>query len=248
MKENVIKKIRQFGNVGYIATIFARIFLVMGIVACVASMGILALLPKELLYMDMSGKVKLTVDTEAAKHMTPISWFKVVKVGDLEYALEDLEDWLQEENVDTRIHVNGASYAIDSVTADEGKLVVDASANGIRFGIHSLVWLPLIGIVGIIFALVVVTFAGGLCKAFRDCDSPFSDNVITKMQNFAYSMIPLAFFRAVNYSLMYGMVTGTFQFQTGIDITPIFAMLVIFAVAYIFKYGAMLQKESDETL
>ncbi len=43
-------------------------------------------------------------------------------------------------------------------------------------------------------------------------------------------------------------MNGVVNFQISIDIAMLIVVLVILALAYIFKYGAVLQRESDETL
>ena len=67
-------------------------------------------------------------------------------------------------------------------------------------------------------------------------------------QNLAYSLIPWAFFTTVSDGMVTGMMTGKTQFNVGVDLGMVLVIVIIFALTYIFKYGAVLQQESDETL
>jgi hypothetical protein len=49
-------------------------------------------------------------------------------------------------------------------------------------------------------------------------------------------------------NLMLTFMSGAPKVTLSINLAVIFTVLVIFALAYIFKYGAVLQQESDETL
>jgi len=43
-------------------------------------------------------------------------------------------------------------------------------------------------------------------------------------------------------------MSGSSKVSLSINIAVVFTIVVIFALTYIFKYGAVLQQESDETL
>ena len=96
--------------------------------------------------------------------------------------------------------------------------------------------------------LVTLYFVGALCKAFRYCESPFEETVTKKMQNLAFSLIPWAFFSSITEMVAQGSFTGKMELSVGIDLNMVLIIVLIFALVYIFKYGAVLQRESDETL
>jgi hypothetical protein len=86
-----------------------------------------------------------------------------------------------------------------------------------------------------------------LCKAFAKCNSPFDEEVIKKMRLFAISLIPWSVFSMLgNYMIAY--MSGSPKVNLSINIAVVFTIVVIFALTYIFRYGAVLQQESDETL
>ena len=98
-------------------------------------------------------------------------------------------------------------------------------------------------------ALVTLFFVGALCKAFRYCESPFEENVIKKMQNLAISLIPWTIISSIAESFVTNLLNvGRFEFGIGVDFNVVLVIALIFVLVYIFKYGAVLQRESDETL
>ena len=95
--------------------------------------------------------------------------------------------------------------------------------------------------------IVVLVFIEKLCKSFQKCESPFEDEVLLNLKNFSISMIPWAIVSTLGGEIATLMTDGDVVFG-GIDLTYVFIALVIIGLTFIFKYGAMLQKESDETL
>ncbi|MDE6087635.1 MAG: hypothetical protein K2G25_04550, partial [Oscillospiraceae bacterium] len=65
------------------------------------------------------------------------------------------------------------------------------------------------------------------------CETPFEENVLKTMKNFGFALIPT------------GLVCLS---DGGISLTAIVLIIAIIIFTYIFKYGAELQKESDETV
>lgn len=61
-------------------------------------------------------------------------------------------------------------------------------------------------------------------------------------------MIPMAFVSSITNSVIQSISSNRIYLNWNVDLTVVIAILLVFAMAYIFKYGAMLQQESDETL
>ena len=112
--------------------------------------------------------------------------------------------------------------------------------------------LPMVFLAGasnVIMTLVTLFFVGFLCKAFRYCESPFEENVIKKMQNLAISLIPWTIISSIADNFITNLINvGNFELGISIDIKVVLVIILIFVLVYIFKYGAVLQRESDETL
>ena len=112
-------------------------------------------------------------------------------------------------------------------------------------------------------SVVVYVFLLLAAEAFRRCDSPFEDHVIRRMKVFAWVMLANALFGLV-MSLaeeigiriilpgISGYYTSSGILETVLRLAtpsfPLVASLVILFLVRIFRHGAELQKESDETL
>lgn len=101
-------------------------------------------------------------------------------------------------------------------------------------------------LLGLLFILVPVFFAVALCRELENCESPFSPPLIQRLRTFAFSIIPLIF--TGNLLKISPAVLARRETQLGIEVVPLLLVVVILALSQIFKYGAILQRESDETL
>ena len=99
--------------------------------------------------------------------------------------------------------------------------------------------------------LVIFIFLLRLADAFRVCESPFEDGVIKRMMTFAWVLLGGAVLMGVSFS---GSINGMGVFSKigglsySVRFAPVVIALVVLFLASIFRYGAQLQKESDETL
>ena len=138
------------------------------------------------------------------------------------------------------IHPFGTDLSVsfkEGEKTDEGTVYnMDAEAKNIEYGdIKPLAVLGLfVMAVFCTLVLIALIFGQKLAKALSVCDSPFEENVIKAMMNFGKALIPMAVF----FVLLYGL--------SGVGTA--LAVLVVILFIQIFKYGAKLQQESDETV
>ncbi|MBR2283567.1 MAG: hypothetical protein IJ874_03985 [Ruminococcus sp.] len=84
-----------------------------------------------------------------------------------------------------------------------------------------------------ICAAVAAGFGVALSKVIEKCETPFSEDVIKKLKNFGWSLIPLAVFG--------GVADGSLLMMAVL-------VLAFIILINVFSYGVQLQQESDETL
>lgn len=235
MKEQAIKRINKMGKVGVIILTIIKAFLIIGIVATLIGTITCALLPKDLMTMKFSGDATVTINMEAAEKMTG----KVIDEKDLKGELIKSGD----------LSVDGKEYAMNEMSLDGKNLVIDADAESPRMiGLGNLTFVCACGLVLLATSLMTMIFAGSLCKAFRDCQSPFEENVIKRMQYLAYSLIPWVALNSIALGVISYAIGRTDGIALDLNISTVLVVLVVFALVYVFKYGALLQQESDETL
>ena len=147
------------------------------------------------------------------------------------------------------IEIGNQKYSTNTdVTVNDSSLQVTATSKPLKITFLDIAGVFLIGIVSLTMTLITLFFIGSLCKAFRDCASPFEESVIKKMQSFAFSLIPWAVISTVTNGIAEGLFSNKFSLNFTIDLGVVLLVLIVLVLVYIFKYGAILQQESDETL
>ena len=72
--------------------------------------------------------------------------------------------------------------------------------------------------------------------------------MIRKMQQLAWALVCLPFASSIAESISESILLSSLRIGLHIDLMEVIVILAVFALTYIFKYGAVLQRESDETL
>ncbi len=90
-------------------------------------------------------------------------------------------------------------------------------------------------------AYIVFFFAEKLCKYFKECQTPFSQEISIGLVRLAWSLIPVCVAGSTINSCVESIVTGQLDIDISIDLTTILLILRVFMLSYIFKYGAALQ-------
>lgn len=132
-----------------------------------------------------------------------------------------------------------AEYENEKTSTDDGDVTIYDTTGSFTLSdarVLKILLAVLFGAIELICITFIIAlfFGARLAKALEKCESPFEDNVLRAMKAFGFSLIPWAFF---NFSS--GNASG---------LAVVIIVLVVMLFAYIFNYGAQLQKESDETL
>lgn len=227
MKNANVQKINTMGKVCRIILTVFRVFVIIGIVGCLvgAILGGIAAgtMPDDAVKVDISVNGTVTIDGEK------IPSFVSDEINDLEE--------LEGTNVNFGFGNFKIKLLVDKLT--EGSVnnyTIDGNAyitNGTTMVI-GVVGVCVIAAIACGIMLVVIIFGGKLAKALETCDSPFEEKVIKAMKGFAFSLIPV------------GVVTLAVDGALGL--TTIFIVAAIILFAFVFKYGAELQQQADDTV
>lgn len=237
MKQDAILKINRMGRIGTVVTTIAKIFIIMGLVIVFALTIAAAFIPKDFL--------RVRADSKMAVNISLLSIGKSFTDEELEECRTETEKILEEEDAAS----GGSEYSINAINADHDNISIDLTGEYANFDLHGLVWVMLFLLLYLTMTLVTLFFVGFLCKAFQTCESPFEENVIKRIKMLACSLIPWTILSTVNDAVTSSFFTDSFHTDgIGIDGKMLMTVLIIFALAYIFQYGAILQQESDETL
>lgn len=241
MKEQAIKKINTMGKIGHIISIITKIALIAGLVGIIIGGIALALLPDDFITAKFKGNANVNINLEDAK-------FGLIDFGTdfSDKEKEEIEKALLGEEVD--IEIENMDFIISNANVDDSSINFDANTNEIIFKFHDLLGILAMAAVAVISTYVLIIFIDKLCIAIQNCASPFDETVIKKLENFAFVILGWSLANSLINSVITSILTHSVQIMVGIDFVTLALVLIILALSFVFKYGALLQQESDETL
>lgn len=224
MKNANVKKINTVGKVSRIVLTVFRVFAIIGIVGCIVGAvlgGIAAAyVPKDAVKADISVNGSVVIDGEKIPSFFSKGLIDLEET-DVKFGFGNFNIKMLVDEI-KEDNVNG--YTIDgNASLDNGTMLM-----------LGIVGVCVVGAIGSGIMLVVIIFGGKLAKALETCDSPFEDKVLRAMKGFAFSLIPVG--------VIVLFVDGA------IGLTTAFVVAAIILFTFVFKYGAELQQESDETV
>ncbi len=220
MKSETIKKINTFGKVGYIICKIGKIAMMIATIACLVGAILMCFVPKEAV------KIELTTQNTAVVYF------------DSKY---DLSRFFDLEIDDGILEIGENTYA---VVGDEDAPATVTST----LYVSNLKWVLFASVLGCFTVLVAFYFAEKLCKAFKDCETPFTEEVSGGLMKFAYSLIGVGVIGMLGESVIDSFLANKFLIGIDLDLVTVLLVLCVFMLSFIFKHGTALQAESDETL
>ena len=236
METKMDKRINGIAKAGRIISTIIAVFMIIGAVVTAIGIGITSTVPKDSLSVEITGTADVTAKGKVLESIAGAVLDSSeggdgkIFIGDTNFAVADVEDTVP-ENVSVSKTDKGISLSVEKQKLDitVGKIL------------QALV-LTLVNAICIIIVLFMIR---ALMKSIENCETPFCDEVIKKMKNFGFSLIPLAVFGGTLDGAWNSMLSDV---SVRIDFKVVFCILVVFMLVMIFSYGAQLQKESDETL
>jgi len=217
-KNKNIKNINRIGKIMKILLRICQVFTVIAFVAVAGLMILLAAVPLDSIKIRSS--FHLDVDYKTSDFDTNNSDLQLNNKKhsfDIEgFAVKLYTKTHKADDVNSMLTVDGD---VEEITGSELRL----------FAMKKLIVAELF----IAAAFVALTFGAKLAKALQKCDTPFTDDIVTKLTRFGKSLIPL------------GIIS---LFTSGISTGIIIPLLLLFLFISLFKYGAELQKEADGTV
>ncbi|MCR4947055.1 MAG: DUF2975 domain-containing protein [Lachnospiraceae bacterium] len=231
-KEQAVKSINSIGKAGYIIAKICKIGLIIGMIGSLIAAIVLFVIPNDLFRVSLTGNGVAEFNFEAAdKSVIPVDIDEsTIKEFDLELN--------QDDYVSTEMTVS-----------EDGKMMTIALSGGEKYASPDRVAvILLIAAVYMIICIVVMSFVEKLCKALKTSESPFAENVITSMERFSWSLIPWAVLTSMFENYVDQAFSRNINLEMGISLSSVLVVVLIFGLVRVFKYGAVLQQESDETL
>lgn len=230
MKETMLKRIHGIGKAGAIISRICRVFLIIGFVGVLIGLMAVLVLPNNFVTVEIGGTVGVKVDFS--------------KYGGL--SAENRADL--EKQFDRAMQEKDEDFAIRDYKVEKNTISLDFVTGENTFRIRNLVGPLIVALLYLAASYVTMWFVGKLCTAFRGCASPFDGEVIRRMKNFAYSLIPWVVLSWVSDGILSDTIPFANHSSGGFDLKSVLLILLILGLCAIFRYGAELQREHDETL
>ena len=236
MENTSIKKINTAGKIGYVISI---LLIVCSIVAMVG-IGICIALTTVISDNDINIKMATTINIDSTGNfLEKINSFTFIN------GVEDLNTLIENEN--EKIELNDEDISEISIKENDGGLLLNAKTNEISISMKKIT----IALVSVFIYLGAVTvtlyMVKALMKSLKKCETPFAEDVIKNMTRFATSLVCVVILHMILGGVLSSVRSGS-KFELSIDLGSILLVAVIYILIIVFKYGAQLQHESDETL
>lgn len=226
MRDAVVSKINKIGKVGRIISKISKIMIVIGFVCCIVASVFLMVLPRNL--------VTITISSQAVVEVDNFNYSNIINFDDLD--------------VDAEIDLNGLEFEIEHVTKSGDGIEATTEVATNRIYLRDFVWVLGLGMMAMAAVYVALHFVEKLCQQFEVCQTPFTDEIVKGIRLLAISLIPMSLLNSTVESITNTILSGDIDIVVGVDLMAVLYILLIFMLASIFKYGTMLQKESDELL
>lgn len=236
MNNSRIKNINTAGKFGRYITIFLIIIAISAFVMTAIGTAAAIAVSKQ----EVNVKVQTNFDVTSNGNIFD-KLKNYMSVGDL----ENIEDLAKYDG--QTIKVDDEDISEITVTQIDNGYSVNAKTNEITLTTKNLIGnlvLTLVYIASIIFALFMFR---NLMKIMSTCETPFAEDVIKRMTTFANSLVPVAILSMITKGFWDSFNTGN-MFNFNIDFGVVLLVAVVYVLVMIFKYGAELQQEADETL
>lgn len=219
MKNENVAKINKLGKISRIFINVLRVFVIIGLVIVPIAGAIVMTIPNDSIKATGSGTAQIVVeDSELIGKLVDIR----CEETDL-----DLKFW----GMSVKCLVNEEKDADNNRVVNFEGEVKELSVKHIKL---MAIFTAIAAEVFLVCLLVALSFGKKLAIALENCNSPFEEEVLRRMKGFG---IALAVWAGIVFII--GGVSG---------IGAVFVVLIVLMFISIFKYGAQLQQESDETL
>lgn len=236
MKNESIKKINVAGLIGYIASILLIVVSITAMVITTISTVAAITVAKEDVGVNIASEYEINATGDI---LEKLNHFIGVK------GIDNLTDLESEAGEEVALEDNDISSI--KVTNSENGFVINAKAKEVHFSIKNLIAALVVSFCTLGAVTVALEMVKSLMKALKSCETPFSQEVVRRMARFANSLIPAAVLGMVCEGVWSSLSSGT-GFEMSLNIGSVLLVAVVYMLVIVFKYGAELQRESDETL
>ena len=236
MSNTAIQKINSFGKAGNIIANICKVLVIIAIVAVILATIVMFALPKDLVQIRVDAHADVAVD------------YSLLGIDREQVETDEVKEALEEIQADGNLSINGLEFALDGLSFEDGSILIGANGEVSDFDMGMIRFVLIFALVGLVLLAVIMHFVCAFTKALSQCQTPFEESVIRKMRNLGWAMLCMPLVSSFVNSVSTSITTGRLSLGLNIDMIEVILILAVFMLTYVFKYGAVLQQESDETL
>ena len=230
-KENAIKRINTIGKVGSIISTICLILMCFAIVCTLVGAIILTALPKDLFTVTTNSTAVMNID--------------VGTVGESAFLPSGTED---SAGMPGAITMNGTTYTPEKTEVDGNKITTTFVGDEGGFSPRKVAVLCYVISAFMAISIFLLFNVRKLCEALKTCETPFEQRVIKGIETCTWTLIPWVVFEGFATRISETAFSHTMSTGFNFSLSNVLVILLLFGLGFIFKYGAQLQLESDETL
>lgn len=228
MENNIQRKVNSIGKAGKIVSIILIVCLSIGAFGLLVGGVVCAALPRDAVEVAF----RPNIDVKVSKSLMGKEW-------------ANIDEAVAQGNAKVGEEFSGVTLE----KTDDGLLVRVTDVDEIKaFGMRDALKAICAGFIAIASAIVSLVMFMKLADAFSTCRSPFDEAVIKRMNIFAWTLIVCSVVGACAAGAAAAAFSGFGNLDINVSMSPIFTALIVFFLCMIFRYGATLQQEADETL
>lgn len=253
MNSKTLSNFHKFGKVGKIAmTVLMVIAILAAAASCVATIFV-STLPKDALTVRVTNHAEFRINEKNFRFPVGHScrWFFLCGERKPRGNADGGNDKIippEDQDFNMELSFFNQSFSSAKIHSEENTKVIEATSSPAEYRSANLVSVLIFATLFAASAAAALFMLKRLFAVLAKCESPFCEELVTKMRAFGFSLLPVALFATIGETLSTAFLSA--GRDTGISIQ--WGVLIAFAVTMclvtVFKYGVQLQKESDETL
>ena len=235
-KNDAIAKINKYGKIGSVITVVMTVIVsIVMLITLIAAIG-LKVIPDDAFNINLGTQAEVIINPSVLDSNADAA------------VLDEVVNAINNGQVQGGLNLGAVSMKLNTAEVVDNKVVCKTTEGMGVLHLANVGNVLLLVVVSLLLTLISTIFGFRFCKSIEKCETPFEDNVIKKMRYLAYSLLPWAIFSSVPKYAVNNIFNNNLKINFSLDMNIILIVLVILALTVVFKYGAMLQQESDETL
>ena len=229
MNNQLVRRMNTVGKVGRIITIIVIVLAIIASVAMAAAAVVVTVLPEDTISVNVSAQADVVLSDKifGAINDTIVKEVNSSAPKQIDVGIGGVKVQAENDNGNAVIHADAEKFHLES-----GMLA-------------PYIWIAMFNCIAFV---VCAFFFNGLMKELSAAPSPFTEGVVRKMKFFALAILAASVATSLVNSFIPLLLTSGHIYTLSFNFISIIAVVIIFVLATVFRYGAQLQKESDETL